>query len=483
VQVSLDHTLSEPASFDFYNKSLDNYKRFEKLAPLLVSSRIALMESIKGTKVRIVPRTDRQIQSLLDAIDAQDFEFLDTFKHLSQAALLCFVAKKICITDFCTLISYDYLKNHSSYKRFFQKIKVFSTDYRVNPYFEQILDTQIRKILPVTMSAEKTAQKLHQLSVSFLEYLKKFSALNQTLFVFEDPFMDLNFPDSAARFEARKNGEFQIFKAIERTPISIFNTYEDTSHKFRLVPSFGMMQAFLQVCTPFPVTMTPRIGLSSEEQILTNAFCGTRDLCVPVGEVFIPQTIDGYYADGQDAYSHDFYHAIGCSFIPPQHRAAFGILAARLQKEIKSLTLEPFNTIARAVASKFIDMDFLHYFYSAQTGESSYQLCFFESFVEIMENVAGQIAEQTSSTYKQKCKKAADYDWIIVSDEISERIAIIMLKEKKGLVSLVDDFDENLHRSFARYIASKKIDAMHPDKKSLVLKHNLLASLYKQNNL
>lgn len=112
------------------------------------------------------------------------------------------------------------------------------------------------------------------------------------------------------------------------------NSSYDKPDRTRPIPSFGMMQAFLEELSPTHyVQMIPRLGGTSPvSSIRANGLEGTRDIGLYDPALPFPERADNHpICEPYDFSFHDFYHAIVASLIPPPVRIAFIQLADQLQ--------------------------------------------------------------------------------------------------------------------------------------------------------
>ena len=126
----------------------------------------------------------------------------------------------------------------------------------------------------------------------------------------------------------------------------------------RMVPSIGMMQAFLNVrYGKNAVQLNPVIGLSSEADIRQNGLESKRDTAVCFPGVELPEEADTFRAPWYDFTYHDFYHAMLASGIPVQYRPLL-VQIADIAKSILQTTSNPQDqALMNKIYDQFIDME------------------------------------------------------------------------------------------------------------------------------
>jgi len=130
--------------------------------------------------------------------------------------------------------------------------------------------------------------------------------------------------DSSQEMDDILSGRRSISQELMKGPgINIFGRVKIDGENFRIIPSFGMMQAFVSAYTKEEnaVTINPVIGLSSIEDIRDNGITDSRDMRLPFPDVSLPDMADELRCDlAYDFFYHDFYHAIMASCIAPESR-------------------------------------------------------------------------------------------------------------------------------------------------------------------
>lgn len=201
-------------------------------------------------------------------------------------------------------------------------------------YHTSPVDLKTMELFDAQGAANQEAIQL--LKQTFISASPSFSFLDGKKF---DDFMKKmkHLPSSERRFlvvpNLQKLGDLShttrtISQAIiDHTHLYVFNRIHQTGPsrlrmptETRIVPSTGMMQAFLDAeFREKAVKIVPRIYLSTQKQIRECGLKGTRDLMVPfpdgLGGSRCPRLADGFSSPWYDFPYHDFYHAIVASSI------------------------------------------------------------------------------------------------------------------------------------------------------------------------
>lgn len=103
----------------------------------------------------------------------------------------------------------------------------------------------------------------------------------------------------------------------------------------RMIPSFGMIQAFLNAKESNGVSFKLVIGESTAESIRISMLTkGAREMCVHCPELApAPSIADNHFASPLDFMYHDFYHLIITSTIPAEDRRFFCEAAEHFNKD------------------------------------------------------------------------------------------------------------------------------------------------------
>ncbi len=169
---------------------------------------------------------------------------------------------------------------------------------------------------------------------AFLAKLKTYPQSEQKFFILPDLSAEDSSPLTDSIVETMINqvndglaGKSSISQEIMTGPsINVFNRVEIEGRVFRMVPSFAMMQTFIDLfgSEDGALSIVPVIGASTLEEIAQNAFDDTRDMGLPFPGVDLPKTADSFTCSlSYDFFYHDFYHALIVSNIPSNHRKAF----------------------------------------------------------------------------------------------------------------------------------------------------------------
>lgn len=194
----------------------------------------------------------------------------------------------------------------------------------------------------------------------FYQEMKKLPASEQRFFLISHADEEKN--SVADRLEALR---FYVFGRVDNR---------------RMIPSLGMMQAYLKVkFKKQACEINPVIGLSSLEDIKKNGRSNQRDMAIPFPQVKLPEEADSFHAPFYLFPYHDFYHAFMASTLPTNHRelmvnigeeldqdvleknapylAINDYFPKKIAKIIQSYAEDMNDEIVRVMAGSFIDME------------------------------------------------------------------------------------------------------------------------------
>lgn len=170
----------------------------------------------------------------------------------------------------------------------------------------------------------------------------------------------------------------QVVKDLE---INVFNRVHP---KMRLVPSVGMMQAFLDAQYDEPIEIKPRIYRSTAMQIRECGLTDRRDMMMPFpdpsGANRCPATADGYAAPWYDFPYHDFYHAILASAIGKRLRRA-GIAVSDVVAEYANQPDTKSHEGLQQLATSILDLEYNHFQHFLKDSKTSTGQTFWNAIV------------------------------------------------------------------------------------------------------
>lgn len=143
--------------------------------------------------------------------------------------------------------------------------------------------------------------------------------------------------------------------------INVFHQVTLDSTTYRMVPSFSMMQGFVDVQgSSDAVKLTPVIGLSSVEDMMMNIKMQTRDVALPFPGVKLPQEADKIRAPyAVEFIGHDFFHCIIASEIPRKLRLAIqDIVDGMREVQVTLSGDQEVSQFFQEWCERVIDMDF-----------------------------------------------------------------------------------------------------------------------------
>lgn len=159
-----------------------------------------------------------------------------------------------------------------------------------------------------------------------------------------------------------KKGESPINKTISQhilygQRLNVFNRLLEEETALRMIPSVGLMQAFIDVIGgENAVKINPVIGLSSLDDIRKNGLEATRDMAFQFPGILLPERADGVLAPDADFTYHDFYHTFMASMLSDTSRKRIIALADAIKAYLQANDL-PENEGGLWYYSTLIDME------------------------------------------------------------------------------------------------------------------------------
>lgn len=155
--------------------------------------------------------------------------------------------------------------------------------------------------------------------------------------------------------------QMPILPVLKRTGKVVFSHFELDAQRYRIIPSHGIKQAFLNTLrVESPILLKPMINFSPISSIAANASMSMRDEIIPFPGVEVAKEADYFEANIIDANYHDFYHSIVASFVPSSDRLQFKKnyeVLAKLSLEQKDASIAQIMT---AISHGMIDMEHMH---------------------------------------------------------------------------------------------------------------------------
>ncbi len=125
-----------------------------------------------------------------------------------------------------------------------------------------------------------------------------------------------------------------------------------------LLPSFGLMEAFLTVKHGYPVKMNPVLGLSSVTAIFKNALLGTREVYLAFPGRERPKKVDLQDAIGAEiTHPHDWAHVNWASSVPRDHQWGFALLSQIVQEMASEKEFAQVQPFLMRIRELLIDME------------------------------------------------------------------------------------------------------------------------------
>lgn len=297
IQIFPESKIEEtPFSSQVFSNSLTEQSYATLTARLKPAEKIALEETLKN-----LPETGKKIDEILRIINGNDEELLKIKeKDFDLYAMLALKEGKIDLSQFCTL---------SLIKAAFSE-----------PKFESI-----RKISLIKNQEE--ASKILFESESF----KKINGLKysddcerEKVNNFINEIAASNIPDSEKNFFVISCGESEcseMKQTFHRIGFKIFQRIDPNNiNSNKIIPSFSMMQAYLNKNLKFPMQLNPVISLSELNDIRSTQLDDKRDMAFPFSMFPLPDEADNRSTTELDFNAHDFYHCWIASHVPKLHR-------------------------------------------------------------------------------------------------------------------------------------------------------------------
>jgi len=236
------------------------------------------------------------------------------------------------------------------------------TDTQIDQFFEEMSKKPISEqqffIMPDTFISKEPIKKIDDNPEKLIENLFKDKNLTkEQLAKAKEAYNNT----SIAKNLSAKNNRSIIEIFYHDQGFNPLNFFTEGSIRKRMVPSFSMMQAFVDVKHPNSVKINPVIGLSPIEPIFDNAKNRTREMGLAFVDKPLPTTADDKSAPGFDFIYHDFYHVNVFAYFPQQHVDAnlkmIDILGAFKEKS----TSPEMQKFTERMIEKIIDLEGISY--------------------------------------------------------------------------------------------------------------------------
>lgn len=281
-------------------------------------------------KIDALPDRDKVVESVVELASTRDYrKFSDLFtsKDFEYYGLYAVQKGRLSAIQFATLMFVRAALD--------KEVKV--EDLEVFPLFTDDAPSSAAWLtIPSTFSSkfELTKEKLTR----FIEEMRAMPPSEKYFVVV---------PDTRNR-----NEDNVSWRINARVGFNIFSTLPSfcCTTSTRMIPSFGMIQAFLNAKQSNGVTFKLIIGESTAESIRTSMLNeSAREMCVHCPELApAPLIADNHFASPLDFMYHDFYHLIITSAIPAEDRRFFCVAATHFNENDK---------IFQSYYEALIDMD------------------------------------------------------------------------------------------------------------------------------
>lgn len=250
------------------------------------------------------------------------------------------------------------LQYHQKDPRQLQTIELFEVNGSINPLAEAL----IKQTLKGADSLQPPYLDGRQWDV-FIENMRKLPPSEQRFLLVPD-IQGNQTLEQAARENGGNFFKATTSQAIGTAGINVFNRVDHLDRPMRMVPSLGMMQAFLDAQFDEPVQINPRIYLSTVAQIRECGCTSCRDMMMPFPDASghsrcLPKA-DGFEAPWYDFPYHDFYHAIIASSIGKVCRKA-GIIASDVISFYADEPTTENRKGLKQLAISLVDMEYIQF--------------------------------------------------------------------------------------------------------------------------
>jgi hypothetical protein len=382
----------------------------------------ALMESVSRQGMNLSEYEDHEkVQQVAQAIVAGDLRSPVLEEHTAPYWALQGVQQKlVSAEDFSTLMIYKGLLIEPMTQKGFSIIPFFNQDKQVS----KLANTCLKYLVSIK-SDTKTITISRDMACDLVQKMSTKSCMQQQFFWIK------NVKDPTVT-----QG---ISEAIYRTGFNAFLFLKDEkSNWHRIVPSYGMKQAFLDVCfKENSPKLLPRIGLSTIDDIRLNAVSNTRDEYTYFPGVACPDKADLQPATPINFNHHDFYHATIAGMIPTSHRVLFAKIYDALVQFTAGVENPKAKEILMGLAERVIDMEHVDYKRALLTVDEDSEI---KNIVYLFKSL-NSLASVTFSRLVQQ-QSQSDEEAEMVRQEIKESVIDTKILNQMGahLSVLKEDF-------------------------------------------
>lgn len=317
---------------------------FNTLTIRLSSDEKKILES----KLNDLPNKKAKINDIIHIINHDDFDNIFILeKSFDLYALQAVRENKITKEQFCTLMML---------KSAFEEKDINSKSFEAIP----LVNPKAWEILSNSNKASKNAIYLtnHELTNLINQMQKDGIPLSEQKFYI--------IPDTRKKYSLLKialigarrgeDPDLKVTHSLEKeVKFKFLITAKIDSNKYRVIPSFTLMQTVLKVhYGDKAIEMLPVISTSTLENLRDAQLEDKRDFAIPFSEYEVPKTADGFNASKLDFTQHDWYHAWLVSSCPPEHRKIF-LNLSNFFENYKN------NELADHLKNKMIDLENTHY--------------------------------------------------------------------------------------------------------------------------
>lgn len=316
---------------------------------LEIDLKTELTRRIKGPEALAINQELKQltdvnttVQQLKEAVKHSEWESNSTLNHIKMPffALIAYQENIIPLPTFLTLLSYwSVTQCHSN----------AISEIKTHALFEGgTLREDAQHLLIGSSFIDCRSSKIDLTREEWDHFFKKMLTLPRSEHVFvEAPYI------------------YEEKSIVEQIYQTRFNMFGRTQRNTRLVPSFGMMQTYLDVkFDKVSVQLNPVLGLSSVADIQLNGRKHQRDMAFHFPMVFLPKKADFLPARWYWWTYHEFYHAALASCVPDSIQNMMIDLSEKAeayQKSKAAILGESKARTIRHLSQQFSDMELVEF--------------------------------------------------------------------------------------------------------------------------
>lgn len=367
---SVSSTSTTNQSPQTHTEGLKHYHKMTVPREVEEEKNLKLIEKEKATSATFANQlsfvTDPEIRQLMETLDTLDFKHAPKDSVLLNPKLpyITLEALRIGLLD-----RNDGQKQAATILNFWAALQCHQNPNDLQTF--SVVHPEAKKMITATLkhSSENRADPF-LMGAKFDVFMEKLHALPLS----EQRFLivpDIQGDDPIIKIAEQNGGNLfkaTISQSIKATGINVFNRLIYAGKPMRMIPSTGMMQAFLEAqYGDDAVEIKPRTYLSTLQHIYDTRLTDTSDMMMPTpdaeGKSRCPTTADHYQAPWYDFPYHDFFHAILLSTVGQTYRNV-GVTASDIIQTFAQIASPEDQKGLKQLAVSMIDMEYsqFHHF-------------------------------------------------------------------------------------------------------------------------